>query len=164
MSRILFLPSIYNQQSQPSGQSPFESVRNEIFVRIKNHSQQQRMAMKRHSLLDEAAQNKAEEMARLNYFSHVSPDGVSANENIRQTGYLVPYPKKGKDNNGESLYKGHNGEAIQSPIDLWYSSPGHRIHVFALDKFYVKQECIGIGVAEDNQEIRYIVFISMPCY
>lgn len=162
MTNILFLPSLH-KQGLVSGQPPFDVKRTELFLRIKNHAEQRRKKMDRHPLLDEAAQNKAEDMVGRDYFSHTSPDGLSANENILLTGYRIPdyYAKKG--NNGESIYKGHIGEPNDRPVRAWYESTGHRIHVFAWDKFYSIQECIGVGWSESSRDKAYVVFISMPC-
>lgn len=162
MTRILFLPSIYGAH-KISGQSLFDQKRDELFLGIKHHPEQKRNKMDRHPLLDEAAQHKAEDMAIRGYFSHTSPDGISANENIILTGYPIPdfYSKKG--NNGESLSKGHKGILISRFIEGWYNSPKHRVHVFGHDIFYRNQECIGIGWSVDTEDIAYQVFISMPC-
>lgn len=158
----IFLPSVH-KQDEVSGQASFNLKRDQLFLLLKNHPDQQRKIMNRHPLLDEAAQIKAEDMAKRLYLSHTSPDGLTANENIVLTGYKIPdyYSKKG--NNGESLYRGHNGEKINRPVDGWYNSPHHKIHVFGTDNFFKDQECIGVGWAESFDDYAYVVFISMPC-
>lgn len=160
MANILFLPSIYRSKDV-SGQSSSDEKRDEIFLRIKNHPEQERKRIIRHPLLDEAAQNKAEDMAKRKYFGHTSPEGLTANENILLTGYEIPdyYPKKG--NNGESISRG--GGIPHKVVEGWFNSKPHRVHVFGHDGFYREQECVGVGWAEGT-DFNYSVFISMPCY
>ena len=118
--------------------------------------------MTRHSLLDLAAQNKAEDMVKSGYFGHTSPEGLSANENIVLAGYQIPDYYSIKGNNGESIYKGNIGEPVDRPATAWYESLGHRVHVYGLNNFYSDQEYIGIGWSESEGSLAYVVFLSMP--
>jgi uncharacterized protein YkwD len=113
-----------------------------------------------HPLLMEAAQRRAEDMARRGYLSHTSPDGVTPNEVVRSVGYRLPdwYPEKG--NNVESLYLGH--DEPEEPVRSWFDSPKHHDHLVGEGKFYGSQTALGIGtaVAKDGRQIW--VLISAP--
>jgi uncharacterized protein YkwD len=159
LTEKLYLPDIEKDRV-----TDIQTVQDILFRLIRDSPYQQRNveAMVRHSLLDQAAHAKAADMAQKKYFSHTSLEGVTANENVRKTGYFLPdwYPVKG--NNVESLYLGFTNpdEAVKS----WYKSDFHRVHVFGEAEFFRNQNCVGIGVAKVSGEDRYYyVFISAVC-
>lgn len=161
MAKKIFLPEIKNQVSQ------VESDRDLLYSYIQQPPQG-RKSMQRNSLLDLAAQNKAIDMATRHYFSHTSPDGVSANANIRSVGYRLPdwYPID--DNNCESwaLVSGNPEPKlgiVGYAIKMWKASPVHFKHIFGQDDFYAGQECVGVGVADTHVGGTIFVFISCPC-
>lgn len=153
----IFLSSIKNQ----SGVSGLSSDEDLLFTLIKNSPYQQRKQFTRHPLLDKAAQIKADDMAQKNYFAHIAPDGIGPNDIIRSVGYVLPIHYLAGKNNCESLSIG--GSSPQEIAEGWYKSDRHRPHVYAEDKFYREQGCIGIGsaIAQDGR-IMY-VFFSAPC-
>lgn len=118
-------------------------------------------SMIRNPLLDEAAERKAHDLAINNYFAHTSPAGVSANQNVRATGYVLPDRYPVAANNVESLSIG--GKTLAEIAQGWYTSNKHRPHVYAENDFYRNQTCIGVGtaIAQDGRVI--FVFISAPC-
>lgn len=132
-------------------------------IRDSPDQQRNREAMGLHLLLEQAAQQKANDMARLGYFGHTSPSGVSANQNVRNTGYRLPewYPVDG--NNVESLYIGT--DKPKDAAAAWFASDHHRPHVYGQDAFFRDQNCIGVGYAPFPKEEHrgYWVFISAPC-
>lgn len=133
-----------------------------LFELIKNSPYQQRKLMIRNLLLDLAAQKKADDMAEKDYFSHTSPDGITANENVRSVGYKLPDYYAEKGNNCESLSIG--GNRPEDNVAGWLGSPKHRPHVFGDPTFYIQQECIGIGKAVNKADGRNIyVFLSAVC-
>lgn len=145
-----------------TGSALFNEKEDILFDLIKNSSYQQRVSMHKHPLLWLAAKIKANDMSQNNYFSHISPLGISPNQIVRSVGYILPdyYPDLG--NNVESLAIG--GENLEDTVKAWLESKtGHRLHVFGEIDFYRKQECIGIGqsVAKDGRNIS--VFLSAPC-
>lgn len=154
-----FLSDI-RKDSRPITYNSDEDV---LYELIRNSSFQKRLNMSRSFMLDQAARKKAFDMAENNYFAHTAPDGKTANENVREMGYVLPdfYPVKG--NNIESLSIG--GNHPEDTLNGWLNSPKHRPHVFGENEFYLKQQCIGIGKAVSQTDGRNIyVFISCPCY
>ena len=82
----IFIPSVHKQDDFQGAMSDEDL----LFEIIQNSPYQGRKSMSRHPLLNNAAQAKAEDMANKNYFSHTSPDGISANQNVRNIGYILP--------------------------------------------------------------------------
>ncbi len=98
------------------------------------------------------ARQAAERMAKDNYVSHFDPDGVGANQRVIRAGYSLPadYAEDPASNSLESLAAGApNGiEAVDQLIaDEGVYPPAHRIHLLAMDPFYLEHSEIGIGVA-----------------
>lgn len=156
-----FLPAAYKDdgEGQVVGMAP-EQLLFEI-IRDSEHQQRNREKMVRQPLLDKAAAAKAQDMAARDYFAHTSPAGVSANQNVRNSGYPLPdwYVQNG--NNVESLSIG--GNTLEQIANGWYKSDKHRPHVYAEDKFFAVQLCIGIGKATAKDGRVLFVFISCPC-
>lgn len=156
-----FIPFVANEAEQID----WDKV--DLFSKIRVSKLQGRTRMVVDSLLAEAAQNKADDMVVRHYFSHTSPDGISANQNIRNTGYILPdwYPVD--SNNCESLAWINGNDPgktlIQTTIDLWANSPAHVDHVFGRTDFYKGQECIGVGKAVTDTGKTIFTFLSAPC-
>lgn len=166
-----YLPDIQNRR--PTEPHPTETVVELLYriIRDSPHQERDKFLMTRHLFLDQAAQQKANDMVEKNYFSHTSPTGISANQNVRMTGYRLPehYPLDG--NNVESLYIGGDDaketalEVAQEVADAWLNSEHHRAHVYGQNDFFRKQMCIGVGYAPIQKEENrgYFVYISAPC-
>lgn len=86
------------------------------------------------SLLDKAAQAKADDMAANGYFSHIGPDGKTPWQWIAGAGYQYQYA-------GENLAV----RFIDSSevVNAWMESPTHRANI--VKKVYT---AIGVGVAQ----------------
>ncbi|MBI2053043.1 MAG: CAP domain-containing protein [Candidatus Ryanbacteria bacterium] len=99
----------------------------------------------RSPMLEEAARRKAEDMAKKEYFAHVSPEGVTPWHWFREAGYNFIYA-------GENLAVNFNdsGEVDQA----WMSSPGHRSNI--LNKNFTE---IGIAVARGRYQGRETIFV-----
>jgi hypothetical protein len=97
------------------------------------------------SLLDKAAQLKAEHMARLGYFSHYSPDGLSPWYWIESVGYTFAHA-------GENLAVHFNDS--RALVQAWMDSPTHRDNIIA--KQYTE---IGIGTARGQFEGHDTVYV-----
>jgi len=91
-------------------------------------------ALKQNDLLNQAAEAKAKDMFKNDYFAHTSPKGVSPWHWIKQSGYAYGYA-------GENL--AINYDTAESEQKAWMKSPTHRANI--LNKNY--QE-IGIAVVE----------------
>lgn len=83
------------------------------------------------TLLDAAAQAKADDMAAKGYFSHTSPDGRQPWDFIAKAGYDYQYA-------GENLAVRFNDSA--DVMNAWMASPSHRANI-------VKAQYTEIGVA-----------------
>lgn len=152
-----FIPIITKAGIEVVGQS-FEEI---LFDLIVSSPYQKRRHCRWHPLLAKIAQFKADEMRDLDYFGHVSPDGRTANELIREMGYRLPGHYSGKGNNCESLAIG--GLNPQAVAESWYGSPGHRAHVYGTHEFYREQECIGVALSKSKSGRLLSVFLSAPC-
>ncbi|KPK80713.1 MAG: hypothetical protein AMS27_16275 [Bacteroides sp. SM23_62_1] len=111
--------------------------------------------------LAEAAEKKAMDMARRDYFDHVDPEGYGMNYWIVKAGYELPadwYSKK-SSNNFESIQAGlaTGKEAIMSLIlDEGTDPPGHRNHLLGIEPFWSNCTDVGIGIARNpDSEYEY---------
>jgi len=102
--------------------------------------------LKENSLLDEAAQMKAEDMASKGYFSHNTPDGKTPWYWLDQVGYDYSYA-------GENLAV--NFFESSDVAQAWMNSPSHRENI-------VREEFteIGIGVASGVYQGRDTIFVA----
>lgn len=157
MSYRISLPFIVVSQNV-TGQSYTDT----LFDLIKNSQYQRRVRMVRHSLLDLAAQRKAEDLAKQEYWGHFPPNGPAPNLNVRLTGYELPDFYLDNGNNVESLAIG-GGKPEDVALAWLTSKKGHRLHVFGDDLFFREQECIGIGIATAKDTRTVSVFYSAPC-
>jgi uncharacterized protein YkwD len=71
-----------------------------------------------------AAQRHSDDMVRRNYFSHVSPSGLTLRERVARTGYL----RRARNHRlGENIAWGSGAAAAPAEIvKAWMNSPGHR--------------------------------------
>lgn len=97
------------------------------------------------SLLTQAAELKASDMARRGYFSHTSPEGEPPWVWLKRVGYRYAYA-------GENLAINFFDSA--DVARAWLNSPTHRANVLR-DKFTE----IGIGVARGNYRGQESVFV-----
>lgn len=102
--------------------------------------------LKANSQLKQAAEAKAKDMLKNDYFAHTSPKGVTPWHWIKQSGYAYGFA-------GENL--AINYESAESQHKAWMKSPTHKANI--LNKNY--QE-IGMAVVEgkiDGKEARITV-------
>ena len=102
--------------------------------------------LKENTLLDQAAQMKAEDMATKGYFAHTSPEGKSPWYWFTQVGYHYSAA-------GENLAV--NFFESEDVAQAWMNSPSHRANIVKKD--YTE---IGIGVARGQYEGRDSVFVA----
>ncbi len=99
----------------------------------KERSEKDIPVLQRNSLLDEAAQMKAQDMAANGYYAHVSPDGVTPMHWVGKAGYKYLII-------GENLVV--NRTDAEQVVDAFMGSPGHRANILRTDFTEV-----GVGVA-----------------
>lgn len=99
----------------------------------------------RNELLDQAAQMKADDMAKEGYFSHDSPTGVTPWYWFREAGYHYMYA-------GENLAV-HFSDSDEV-VDAWMNSSGHRANIMG-----EKYDEIGIGTAKGTYKGAPTVFV-----
>lgn len=97
------------------------------------------------SILDKAAQAKAEDMLARGYFAHTSPEGATPWEFIEGAGYNYIAA-------GENLAV--NFTQAEGVSEAWLNSPSHKANI--LNKNY---EEIGIGIAQGEYKGKQSVFV-----
>jgi uncharacterized protein YkwD len=115
------------------------------------------------------ARQKAESMARHNYFAHTDPNGSGPNQRLVQAGYRLPksYPLDPAANTTESLASGaSNGiEAVdQLLIDQGLPDAEHRVHLLAMEPTYRTHTEVGVGIAcnPNSTYLYYYVILTAP--
>jgi len=101
--------------------------------------------LRRSSVLDEAAQQKANDMAKEGYFAHYSPEGVAPWFWFDESGYNFVHA-------GENLAVYFTDS--EDVVDAWMSSPGHRANILNGD--FTE---IGVGTAKGTYEGYDTVFV-----
>ncbi len=103
------------------------------------------MALQKDSRLAALAQQKAEDMAKNQYFSHTSPTYGSAFDMLKAAGYNYKTA-------GENIAMGQKSAA--SVMDGWMHSSGHRANIL-----HTSYEKIGVGYAVSADGMPYWVQI-----
>ena len=130
------------------GSKFFASVLNSIIVEKTNEyrTDHQLNFMNTNALLTQAAQMKAEDMARRSYFSHDSPDGLTPWYWFQKAGYEYLYA-------GENLAIGFFDS--NDIVSAWMDSASHRENI--LNARYTE---FGIGVASGIYKGRETIFVA----
>ena len=116
--------------------------------------------------LAKAAEKRAYDMARRNYFDHVDPDGYGPNYYIQESGYSLnsDWLKKRQANNFESIAANHETaiDGIKAFI-IGKGSPGfmHRKHVLGLDSWNGSLQDIGIAFVRVPQGADYKTYLCV---
>ncbi len=97
------------------------------------------------SLLQEAAQMKADDMAAKGYFAHVSPDGATPWDWMQKADYKYSYA-------GENLAV--NFVDSSDVMNAWMESPSHRSNI--LDAHFTE---LGLGIAQGKYEGKDAIFV-----
>lgn len=106
----------------------------EVFSLTNEERDEEGVAMlQRNTLLDKAAQMKAQDMAAKGYYAHVSPEGLTPMHWVDEVGYKYLII-------GENLVV--NRTDAEQVVDAFMGSPGHRANI--LRKDFTE---IGVGVA-----------------
>jgi len=101
--------------------------------------------LQRNATLDKAAQLKAQHMAKYEYFSHFSPDGVSPWHWFNEADYLFAHA-------GENLAI-HFTDSSEV-VEAWMKSPAHRENI--VNGIYTE---IGVGTAKGTFEGYETVYV-----
>lgn len=126
----------------PSGQDQIDDAASAI-VCLVNAERTSRgvRPLQRDGALAQAARRHASDMARRNYFSHVSPSGKTPGDRVREAGYGDPGDGWKV---GEDLGWGTGQRATPNAlVDAWLNSPPHR--KILLEPSYRE---LGVGVAK----------------
>ena len=137
----------------------------QIATLMKQAPGQRRASLTPNPILARIARERAQDMARRNYFGHVNPDGFGANYLVTQAGYLLPknYSKKKSANHIETIASGN-----QTPADAWAAwmgSSGHKKHLLGETKAYAEQTDFGVGyayLAESQWKHYWVVITAKP--
>ncbi|HEY4493596.1 MAG TPA: CAP domain-containing protein [Candidatus Paceibacterota bacterium] len=100
----------------------------------------------RNPVLEAAAQEKANDMARYSYFAHVSPTGITPWYWFTKNGYRFIYA-------GENLAVNFNDSGVVN--QAWMNSPGHRANI--LNQQFSE---IGIATAEGIYQGQPTIFVA----
>jgi len=101
--------------------------------------------LQRNSLLDQAAQQKAQHMADNEYFAHFAPDGTTPWSFFKTSGYVYAHA-------GENLAI-HFTDSTEV-VEAWMNSPTHRKNI--VDTKYTE---IGVGTAKGTFDGYDTVFV-----
>ncbi|MGH9317460.1 MAG: CAP domain-containing protein [Thermoanaerobaculia bacterium] len=114
--------------------SDLKRIRVELIKRINLERKTRRLPpLRENALLDRAAQGHAQDMIRRSYYGHESPEGDTALDRARRSGYDA-------ETVGENIAEGQSG--VTEVMDAWMASPVHREHILSLEA-----QQIGCGVA-----------------
>ena len=126
-----------------------------------------RQVLRWNDTLAKVAQNKAEDMAKRNYFDHTNPEGRGINIMILEAGYQIPTEWAEPKNNNyfESLAAGNTTPKegiiylLRDGDVIDHKKAGHRSHLLGIDKFYSNLADIGIGWAKGGKFGSYLCVI-----
>lgn len=118
-----------------------------VIVELTNEERADNAALplRRSTTLDQAAQLKAEHMAKNQYFAHYSPDGVTPWHWFDEAGYLYAHA-------GENLAIHFTDSA--EVVEAWMDSPTHRKNI--VDGKFTE---IGVGTAKGEYEGYKTVYV-----
>jgi hypothetical protein len=139
--------------------TPAEQMLGELLTRDPG---QRRPSLTHSPVLARVARERAEDMARRGYFSHVNREGLGANTLVRRAGYRLPdhYDQRPSGNGIESL-----GTGYATPREVWrkwMGSAPHRAHLLGLSDAFARQSEYGIGHAFGRGGHYWVVLIAQP--
>ena len=131
----------------PEGHAFSSAVTERNILELTNYSRSQYRLdqLNENGFLDEAAQQKANDMLQNQYFAHVSPDGVTPWDfiNAQHYNYIIA---------GENLaINFYSAEGVEN---AWMNSPEHKANI--LNKDF---EDIGIGISEGQYKGVNAIFV-----
>ena len=132
----------------------------QLALQLVNRDRQRRglSTLNSNALLDQVAQQHAEDMIRRGYFSHYTPEGFSPTQRVRQAG--------GQITAGENIMNYRSGSTIPQAQTLvtefqdgFMDSPGHRQMILKSD---FAQFGFGIASTPDKSRIVAVQLFGMP--
>jgi len=110
-------------------------------------------------ILTKVAERKALDMARRDYYGHLTPEGIGINIMIHEAGYTLPddFVKDKTSNYFESVASGYpTGKEVMKALilDEGTEEHGHRKHLLGLDEWNKNHREIGVGFAR-NPKSKY---------
>lgn len=116
-------------------------------IALTNEERQQKGAatVKANSLLNQAAQMKADDMASKSYYSHISPDGTIPPYWLNKVGYKYAAM-------GENLVI--DRESSEAVVSAWMGSDSHRENMLNPELTE-----IGVGIAKGNYKGRDTIYV-----
>jgi hypothetical protein len=134
----------------------------ELYTRIRDHAQQQRVQVVLDPRLCTAARKHAADTQARVFFAHLNPDGVNSNQRVLNEGYPLPASYPPDQNYVESM-AGSPADTPAEAVQLWVGSAPHANHVFGKTTFYRGQVVFGVGHAPPSGwGYATYVFISAP--
>lgn len=141
-----------------------DEIRMRMAVYFVNAKWQERPVLMSDDRLMGAAQTKAIDMAVGGWFGHVSPMGIWPNELVRMFQYELPVRWEDKDNNVESIGRGHT--TPEEFMEALYDSDPHRPHVTGNVEFFFEHTYFGVGYHtfpnKNGIEVPHYVLITAP--
>lgn len=125
---VAFLNPLSGQRAAAFGSSDIISLTNKARVQLGGNELQS------NTKLTSAAQAKADDMAKQQFFAHTAPDGTMAWDYIKQTSYAYEIA-------GENL--AITNESAETVITSWMNSPSHKENIVNPE-----YNDIGIGIAK----------------
>lgn len=114
-----------------------------MFLLIKNDSRQKRRKLVCHPKLIEVAKKRSEELTVT--WGHTNADGVTPNEQIVNSGLILPPYYSVVGNNVESIGGGTVDVVVM--FNALAQSLSHSIHLFGIGDFFESQIYCGIALA-----------------
>lgn len=133
----------------------FSTITINRIIELTNKARQEQglLPLKHNQTLDLAAQKKAENMLKNNYFSHTSPDGIKPWHWFKQVEYNYTFA-------GENLAM--NFIEAEDAIQAWLDSPSHRDNILS-ENYEDIGVAVAIGVLE-GQETTLVVQLFGKTY
>lgn len=124
-------------------QAEFSTITINRISELTNKSRQEHglVVLKHNKVLDLAAQKKAEDMLKNNYFAHTSPDGIKPWYWFKEVGYNYTFA-------GENLAM--NFIEAEDAIDAWLNSPSHRDNILS-ENYQDIGVAVAVGVLEGRE-------------
>jgi len=102
-------------------------------------------ALRENALLSQASKEHSDEMVRIDYFEHTSPDGRSVGDRLRAVGF----GRESSSSGGENIAYGVGSKGSPAAIvQAWMHSPPHKADI--LRPAFTD---IGIGIALGAPEV-----------
>lgn len=122
---------------------------------------QQRRGIVCDPALAKAAQYRADDMNRFQYFAHQDKQGYWPNHWARAFGCQLPNEYPDASNQIESIAL--NYPTAAATWAAWLASQGHRTHVLGEDRFFAEQIRYGLGFSPGPWGLVYVLLTSPTC-